>query len=103
MKKLIAAALALTVVLGLTACAKEGDNDAPPLYGTFHVAAMAEAGAMPTASIRQSPRMYFFIVSVKLILVASLHSSSSLSMYLSVSSDDSPVSRKRSFQSPIGQ
>ena len=45
MKKLIAAALALTVVMGLTACAKEGDNDAPPLYGTFHVAAMAEAGA----------------------------------------------------------
>ena len=45
MKKLIAAALALTVVLGLAACAKEGDNDAPPLYGTFHVAAMAEAGA----------------------------------------------------------
>lgn len=45
MKKLFYFTLALALALGLTACSKEGDNDAPPLYGTFHAAAMAEAGA----------------------------------------------------------
>lgn len=49
MRKILTGALALIVALGLTACAKGGDNDAPPLYGTFHVAAMAEAGAFSEA------------------------------------------------------
>ena len=44
MKKLIAAALALTVVLGLAACGGK-ENNAPPLYNTLYVKAMAEAGA----------------------------------------------------------
>jgi hypothetical protein len=37
--------LVLALLLGLSACAKGGDNDAPPLYGTYHVAALVEAGA----------------------------------------------------------
>ena len=45
MKKLVYIALALAMVLSLAACSKDGNNDAPPLYGTFHVEAMAEAGA----------------------------------------------------------
>ena len=45
MKKLVYIALALAMVLSLAACSKEGNNDAPPLYGTFHVEAMAKAGA----------------------------------------------------------
>ena len=45
MKKLLHTALALALLLGLSACAKGGDNDAPPLYGTYHVAALVEAGA----------------------------------------------------------
>lgn len=44
MKKLISLTLALALVLGLTACGKE-QNDAPPLYSTSHVEAMAKAGA----------------------------------------------------------
>ena len=49
MRKILTGALALIMALGLAACAKGGDNDAPPLYGTFHVAAMAEAGAFSEA------------------------------------------------------
>lgn len=45
MRRLLTMALALTMALGLAACSKEGNNDAPPLYGTFHVAAMVKAGA----------------------------------------------------------
>lgn len=44
MKKLLTIMLALGLALGLSACGKES-NDAPPLYGTSHVEAMAEAGA----------------------------------------------------------
>lgn len=44
MKKLLTVTLALALVLGLSACGKE-QNDAPPLYSTAHVEAMAEAGA----------------------------------------------------------
>lgn len=44
MKKLLTAALALALMLGLSACGK-GQNDAPPLYSTSHVEAMAKAGA----------------------------------------------------------
>lgn len=45
MKKLLHMTLVLALLLGLSACAKGGDNDAPPLYGTYHVAALVEAGA----------------------------------------------------------
>ena len=45
MKKLLHMTLFLALLLGLSACAKGGDNDAPPLYGTYHVAALVEAGA----------------------------------------------------------
>ena len=45
MKRLIAMTLALTMALGLSACSRGGDNDAPPLYSTFHVESMVEAGA----------------------------------------------------------
>ena len=45
MKKFLAILLSLVMVLSLAACSKEGNNDAPPLYGTFHVEAMAKAGA----------------------------------------------------------
>ena len=44
MKKLLHMTLVLALLLGLSACAKGGDNDAPPLYGTYHVAALVEAG-----------------------------------------------------------
>lgn len=44
MKKLLTFTLALALSLGLTACGRE-QNDAPPLYGTSHVKAMADAGA----------------------------------------------------------
>ena len=45
MKKLLHMTLVLALLLGLSACAKGGDNDAPPLYGTYDVAALVEAGA----------------------------------------------------------
>ena len=45
MKKLLHMTLVLALLLGLSACAKGGDNDAPPLYGTYHEAALVEAGA----------------------------------------------------------
>lgn len=45
MKKLLHMTLVLALLLGLSACAKGGDNDAPPLYGTYHVAALVEVGA----------------------------------------------------------
>ena len=45
MKRLLTVALALALALGLTACGGKEQNDAPPLYGTDRVAAMAEAGA----------------------------------------------------------
>ena len=45
MKKLLHMTLVLALLLGLSACAKGGDNDAPPLYGTYHVAGLVEAGA----------------------------------------------------------
>lgn len=44
MKKLLTFTLALALALSLSACGKE-QNDAPPLYGTFHVEAIAKAGA----------------------------------------------------------
>ena len=45
MKKLVHIALTLAIVLGLAACGGGERNGAPPLYGTFMVEAMAEAGA----------------------------------------------------------
>ena len=44
MKKLLTVTLALALALGLTSCGGK-ENDAPPLYSTAHVEAMAEAGA----------------------------------------------------------
>lgn len=44
MKKIMMAVLALSLALGLTACGG-GNNDAPPLYASFHVEKMEEAGA----------------------------------------------------------
>lgn len=44
MKKLLTVTLALALALSLTSCGGK-ENDAPPLYSTAHVEAMAEAGA----------------------------------------------------------
>jgi len=45
MRRILTMALALVMALGLTACGGKDENGAPPLYGTSHVEAMAEAGA----------------------------------------------------------
>ena len=49
MKKVMTAVLALALTLELTACGRGDQNDAPPLYETGHVEAMAEAGAFSEA------------------------------------------------------
>lgn len=49
MKKLLYMALAFQLALGLAACSGGAENNAPPLYGTFHVEAMVEAGAFSEA------------------------------------------------------
>ena len=45
MKKILTAALALALALGLTACGGKDENNAPPLYGVDRVKAMADEGA----------------------------------------------------------
>lgn len=45
MKRILTMALALVMAMGLAACGGKGENGSPPLYGVYHVEAMARAGA----------------------------------------------------------